>query len=224
MNGVNNVLTQVSWLSIGPMGWILVCLLGVAAVIFTERMLYLHRGHIRAIAFMAGIKNLVTRERIEEAITLCSETPGPVAKVVQAGLKAAGRSQSFAASQMQSAALLELPLLERRIGSLSMIARLGPLCGLMGTILSLLMGYFKMAQHGPYAHAALFAREVTQAILSTTLGLGVSIVAYIGYHILRGRVRSIVYDMEWAGTKLIQLLEDPEGAEEIAKDDDGGDR
>ena len=214
MNSVNSVLTKVSWFSIGPMGWILLCLLAVAVVIFTERVLYLHRGHIRAIAFMAGIRNLVTRGRIAEAIALCEDTPGPVAKVVQAGLKAVGRSQSAITSQMQATALLELPLLERRVGSLSMIARLGPLCGLLGTVLALLVGYFKMAQHGPYAHAALFAREVTEAVFATALGLGVAIVAYIGYHILRGRVRSIVYDIEWAGAQLLQLLENPEEAEE----------
>ena len=71
----------------GPVMWLLV-LLGLAAIIiFVERALFLHRGQIRSSEFLDGIKNLLRKQRLMEALTLSEETPGPVAKIVKAGLR-----------------------------------------------------------------------------------------------------------------------------------------
>jgi hypothetical protein len=40
--------------------------------------------------------------------------------------------------------------------------------------------------------------------------------AYIGYHFLKGRIKAIVYDIEWAGSDIIQfLLVGVEGTEDL---------
>ncbi len=68
----------------GPVMWLLVLLGLVAVVIFIERTLFLHRAQIRSTEFLNGIKNLLQKDRLMEALTLCEETPGPVAKLVKA--------------------------------------------------------------------------------------------------------------------------------------------
>ena len=74
----------------GPVMWLLL-LLGLAGlVIFMERALFLHRGQIRSTEFLNGIKNMLQKGRLMEALTLCEETPGPIAAVVKAGLRHAG--------------------------------------------------------------------------------------------------------------------------------------
>jgi biopolymer transport protein ExbB len=66
----------------GPMMWVLFGLGLVLVVVFAERALYLHRGQIRSTAFLSGIKNILAKRRLVEALTVCEETPGPVAAVV----------------------------------------------------------------------------------------------------------------------------------------------
>ena len=51
----------------GPMMWVLLVLGAVGLVFFVERTLYLHRGQIRAKAFLDGIKNILAKRRIVEA-------------------------------------------------------------------------------------------------------------------------------------------------------------
>src|ERR1039458_5521126 len=70
----------------GPMMAVLLVLGLAAFVLVVERTLYLHRGQIRSTAFINGIKNILAKRRLVEALTVCEETPGPVAAVVKAAL------------------------------------------------------------------------------------------------------------------------------------------
>jgi biopolymer transport protein ExbB len=55
----------------GPMFWVLAVLALVGVVLFIERVLFLHRGQIRAKSFVDGIKNILAKRRLVEALTVC---------------------------------------------------------------------------------------------------------------------------------------------------------
>ena len=55
----------------GPMLWVLAGLALLGMTLFIERSLYLHRGQIRAKSFIDGIKNILAKRRLVEALTLC---------------------------------------------------------------------------------------------------------------------------------------------------------
>ncbi len=63
----------------GPMMWLLLAMGIIALMLFVERALFLHRGQIQSTEFIGGIKNILSKRRIVEALTVCEETPGPVA-------------------------------------------------------------------------------------------------------------------------------------------------
>ena len=52
------------------MMWVLFALGLILVVVFTERALYLHRGQIRSTAFLSGIKNILAKRRLVEALTV----------------------------------------------------------------------------------------------------------------------------------------------------------
>ena len=93
----------------------------IAVLIFIERALFLHKGQINSLDFLAGIKNLVQKKRLVEALTLCEETPGPLANVVKSALLQYGASDAKIRSAIESASLMEVPVLQRRIASLAEI-------------------------------------------------------------------------------------------------------
>ena len=186
--------------------WLLV-LLGLAAlVVFVERALFLHRGQIRSTDFLNGIKNLLEKNRLMEALTLSEETPGPVAKVVKAGLRHAGEDEQALRFAVQEAALAEIPVLERRIGALAAIAQIAPLFGLLGTLLGMISTFEVFNLGDSYATPAVLAGGMRQALLTAAAGLVVAIPAQIGRHFLSGRVRALVQDMEWTGNELMRFL------------------
>jgi biopolymer transport protein ExbB len=190
----------------GPILWVLLILSAVGFVVFVERTFFLHRGQIRASAFIDGIRNLVGKQRLVEALTLCEETPGPTARVVRAALLHHDRPAPELRMAVQEAAVVEIPFLERRIGTIGVIARVAPLVGLLGTLAAILEGFFRLQAEGPYADSGDYAGLFGQALLTTVAGVAIAAVAQAAYHFLNGRVRALIHDMEWAGHRMIQLL------------------
>lgn len=190
----------------GPVMWLLVVLGLAAIVLFVERALYLHRAQIRSTEFLNGIRNLLEKGRLMEALTLCEETPGPVAKLVKAGLRHAADDEETMRHAVQEAALTELPVLERRMGALAAIAQIAPLLGLLGTLLGMIKTFWLFNQGGNYATPAVLAGGMWEALLTAAAGLAVAIPAHLGRHFVAARVRALVHDMEWSGNELMRYL------------------
>jgi biopolymer transport protein ExbB len=188
----------------GPMIAVLAALGLVGFVIFVERTLYLHRAQIRAKAFLDGIKNILAKRRLVEALTVCEETPGPVAAVVKSALLHADEGAEEMRFHVQEAAIVELPGLERRMGALAAVAQVAPLVGLLGAVLGMIATF--LAFERDYATASALSRGMWQALLSAAAGLMVAIPAHLARYFLNGRVRAIVSDMEWSANEVMRYL------------------
>jgi biopolymer transport protein ExbB len=189
----------------GPMMWVLLALGILALLLVFERLLFLHRGQIRATTFLDGIKNSLAKRRLVEALTLCEETPGPVAAVVKAALLHVDANAEAMRFHVQEAAIVELPALERRLGSIATIAQVAPLVGLLGTVLGMATTF--LAFERDYMSASALATGMWQALLCTAGSLILAIPAHVAHHFLSGRVRSIVRDIEWSGNEMMRYLQ-----------------
>jgi biopolymer transport protein ExbB len=190
----------------GPFVWPLLLLSLLALVFFFERAHFLHKGQIRAGEFLRGIKNALSQGHLVEALTACEETPGPIPRIVKAILLRTRDGEAGMRSAAESAAILEIPALERRVGTIAAAAKLAPLLGFTGTLFALTRAFLHMQGQGHYATADAFAADIASALAVTALGLMLSVLAHLAHHFLYGRVRSIVHDMEWAAHETIQFI------------------
>lgn len=189
----------------GLLMWPLLLLSLFGFVVFIERTLYLHKGQIRSTSFLSGIKNLLRKDRTIEALTVCEETPGPVAAVVKAALLSGAEGEERMRSAIQGAALVEIPALERRVGTLAAVARVAPLLGLLGTVVGMLQSFYALEDQGAYASFNSLAGGFASALITTATGIGIAVMAHLGHHFLNGRVRALVNDMEYAGHDIMQF-------------------
>ena len=67
----------------GPVVWLLLLLSAVAIAVFVERVLHFHRAQINSAEFLAGVRTVLKRDNIVEALSICDATPGPVARLVK---------------------------------------------------------------------------------------------------------------------------------------------
>ncbi len=178
----------------------------VAIIISLERFFYLHKGQIKAIAFVDGIKTLLKNNRLLEAITICNTNANPITRVVKVALLNCEESEEVMSQSVNAAALNEFALIDKRVSSIALIAKIAPLMGLMGTIISLLQIFSTMAKSGNYATAADFSAHIYSALLSTAFGLLIAIFGWISYSFLNGRVRSIAHDIDLASNEIILFL------------------
>lgn len=190
----------------GPFVWALV-LVGIFGIAITvERLYYLHSKQIRAADFLEGIYNNLRAGHYNEALTVCEEAPGPVARVVKAILVRRERGESGMRIAAEEAAVAELPAIERRAGTVGTLAKIAPLIGFAGTVFGLLRAFLHMRAAGHYASADLFANDIAGALAATGFGLVLAIILHLGHHLISGRIRAITADFENAGIRLINFI------------------
>ena len=72
----------------GQMIWVILIASAVAIAVFVERLLHYHRAQINSAEFLSGVRNVMKRENVIEAISICDATPGPVARLVKVAILA----------------------------------------------------------------------------------------------------------------------------------------
>ena len=186
----------------GPMLWVLGVISLTAATIFFERMFYLHRVQIKTTDFLKGIFNIVRKGNTVEAVTLCEETPGPVAHMVRVAILEKNRGPEQVQRTMQEVGLSEIPRLEKNLSILLTLAQVCPLVGLLGTVLGMAQILHVIHDKAPLIHAGDLGGGLWQALLSTAAGLVVAIPSHVGHNFLVSRVEAIVLDMERSFTEV----------------------
>src|SRR4051812_32661142 len=168
----------------GPVLWLILISSAVAISVFIERYLHCHRAQINSTEFLNGVRNVLRRENVVEAISICDATPGPVARLVKTAILNRDHGRDRVRESLEEAGLSEVPRLEEHLNLLATIAQLAPLLGLLGTVLGFI-DVFQMTQDsGVYATFGQLSQGVWKALICAATGLAVAIPAHAGYNYL----------------------------------------
>jgi biopolymer transport protein ExbB len=193
-------------------------LLFTTIVFVVERFITLGKagGSGSVDTFVRGIKGMLDRGDINQAIASCDKQRGSVANIVRAGLgkyaemeKATGleKDQKIMAIQkeVEEATTLEMPVLEQNLGILATIASIATLFGLLGTVIGMITAFAALSNAGSPDSSAL-ATGISEALINTAFGIGTSAVAIIFYNYFTSRIDSMTYRIDEAGYSLAQTF------------------
>src|SRR5271170_4671190 len=136
----------------GAIIWLILIAGAIALVVFIERVLHCHRAQINSAEFLNGVRNVLKRENVVEAISICDATPGPVARLVKTAILNRDKGRERVREAVEEAGLVEVPRLEEKLNLLASIAQIAPLLGLFGTIIGFIDVFQQVDQAGLYAH------------------------------------------------------------------------
>ncbi|HEX7570329.1 MAG TPA: MotA/TolQ/ExbB proton channel family protein [Verrucomicrobiae bacterium] len=190
----------------GPVIWLILIAAATAAVVFIERALFCHRSQINSAEFLNGVRTVIKRGNVVEAIAICDATAGPVARLVKAAILAREQGRDRVREAVEEAGLTEVPRLEEKLNLLATIAQIAPLLGLFGTVLGFIDVFGQIEQAGLYAHIQLLSHGVWKALICAAGGIAVAIPAHAGYNYLVSRVNKIVLDMERAAAEIVNIV------------------
>jgi biopolymer transport protein ExbB len=196
----------------GPMIWLLLLASAAALVVFIERVLHYHRAQINSMEFLNGVRNVLKRDNVVEALSICDATPGPVARLVKVAILNRERGREGVREALEEAGLVEVPPLEEKLNLLATIAQIAPLMGLLGTALGFIKVFAELQSRATLATMQDLAGGVWQALICTAAGLAVAIPSYAAYNYLVSRVNAIVLDMEKAATEIVNIVTEFPGA------------
>src|ERR1039457_1483471 len=194
----------------GPVIWLILIAAATAAVVFVERVLFCHRAQINSAEFLNGVRTVVKRGNVVEAIAICDATAGPVARLVKAAILHREQGRDRVREAVEEAGLIEVPRLEEKLNLLATIAQISPLLGLFGTIVGFIRVFMHLQEAGLYANIGggpdSLSAGIWEALVCGPAGIAVAIPAHAGYNYLVSRVNKIVLDMERAAAEIVNVV------------------
>ncbi|HXI71349.1 MAG TPA: MotA/TolQ/ExbB proton channel family protein [Verrucomicrobiae bacterium] len=190
----------------GPMIWLILIAGAIALVVFIERVLHCHRAQINSAEFLNGVRNVLKRDNVVEAISICDATPGPVARLVKTAILSREKGRERVREAVEEAGLAEVPMLEEKLNLLATIAQIAPLLGLLGTLVGFIEVFKAIGKEGLYSNFENLSGGIWHALICAAAGIAVAIPAHAGYNYLVSRINKIVLDMERAASEIVNIV------------------
>src|SRR5437868_6986778 len=168
----------------GPMIWLILGASATALVVFFQRVLHYHRAQINSMEFLNGVRNVLKRDNVVEALSICDATPGPVARLVKVAILNREKGRDGVREALEEAGLVEVPPLEDKLNLIATIAQIAPLIGLLGTVLGFIQIFSTLQNKQTLATMQDLSQGVWQALICTAAGLTVAIPCYAAYNYL----------------------------------------
>ncbi len=99
----------------------------------------------------------------------------------------------------------ETERLERKLSFLATTANTAPFIGLFGTVWGIMDSFREIGVRGTTS-LAVVAPGISEALITTALGLATAIPAVLGYNYLSNRLRGVSVKMENASTYIVNLI------------------
>ena len=189
-------------------GWAmypLVVLLVLGIAIAIERMINLTRAGIDANSFFQNLEDALRSGGPDEAARICSETRGPVASVIHAGLLRMHRGIDHVEKAIDNAGAVEMAFLERGMVWLSTVANLAPMIGFLGTVSGMISAFQAIERAGD-VEPSMVAGGISEALITTASGLIVGIIIQFLHNFFASRIDRIIADMQEHTAGFIDLL------------------
>lgn len=190
----------------GPIVWPILAIGLLSLLIIVHRTWYLTRVHGNSDRVMGEVTALIAagdwtacRERLDRF------KEWPVVNVIRAGITARREDRATLESILQEAILRELPRLERYLSVLSIFGAVAPLLGLLGTVTGMIGTFRVITLHGT-GDPKLMSGGISEALITTELGLIVAIPIMLLHTFLSRRVDHIVADMEQKAIGLSNII------------------
>ncbi|MEX0979677.1 MAG: MotA/TolQ/ExbB proton channel family protein [Gemmatimonadota bacterium] len=161
---------------------------------------------------LAEVGELAREGRIDEAMRVASETTGPTAAILVAGLRRIreGRVREGELEQaVSTTGIIELGFLERGLVVLATVANVAPLMGFLGTVAGMIIAFAAIEAAGD-VDPTLVAGGIKVALLTTATGLLIAIPVNIGYNFFVTRIDTLILDMEQGAQEVLDLAYDLE--------------
>ena len=147
-------------------------------------------------------------ERLEKAVVGDTapllEAMGRIALLKRfSGLMASSHPQREASLRIEGEAVVRK--LEKHLSMLSILARLAPLMGLLGTVLGMISTFSEIANAQAGVNMNQLAGGIWQALITTAAGLVIAIPALFFLHHFQSRVNSVASALSEAANAMLSL-------------------
>ncbi len=192
----------------GPLMIPLFILFALAVFFFIERLLVIRKAGKVDENFMSIIRDHIVNGNIAAARSLAKNTHNPVARMIDKGIQRIGKPIEAIENSMDNVGKLEMYKMEKNLGMLSVISRIAPLFGFVGTIVGLVL---LLKQFATIANPSIsqIADAMYIKLITSASGLIIGMLSYLGHSYLDTQINRTANMMEAASFEFIDMLQEP---------------
>jgi biopolymer transport protein ExbB len=192
----------------GPIMIPLGILFAMMIYFFIERWLIIRKALDIQEQFMSGIRENILNGDVSAARSMAKSNPNPIARIIDKGLQRIGKPIDAIEKSMDNVAKLEIYKMEKNLGILSVIARIAPLFGFVGTIIGLVLLLKEFATITNPSISQIADAMYIKLITSAT-GLIIGMLSFMGHSYLDTQINRIGNSMETSTSEFIDILQEP---------------
>jgi biopolymer transport protein ExbB len=188
--------------------WLLVACSIVTMGYALERLVALRRERVVPTEFVDRFLERLSSGKLDRdrAIELCKAHDSPVARVFSFVVKAWGQPTLVIRQIVAFDASSEIVELKRNVRILNAMATIGPLLGLLGTVIGIIQSFDALGGRVGPAKGEALAHGISLALVATALGLAIALFAVAMYYHLLNRVDRLAKDLDEAARRVIDLV------------------
>lgn len=189
-------------------GWLMLplvlCSIAAGAIII-ERLWTLRSKRVLPADLAAKVWFWVEQEQLDDRHIHALRDSSPLGRILASGLSSRNAEREIMKETIEDTGRHVVHEMERFLNPLGTIAAISPLLGLLGTVIGMVKVFSAIQAHG-VGNPTVLAGGISEALITTAAGLSVAIPSLMGYRYLRGRVDSLVIQMEQEAIKLVEAL------------------
>lgn len=202
-------LTLLELIAKGGLLMIPMALLSIITIFyFIERIITLKSSSKLDKEFMPNIKTQILSGNMDGAKALCVDTKHPSARMIEKGISRIGNPVKEIDEAMEAVAKLEINRLEKNLSVLSLIGRIAPILGFVGTIIGVIKIFYDISLTDNIS-IGVISGGLYQKMITSASGLLIGLVAFIAYFILNGMLDKIINSMEQSAVEFSDILHEP---------------
>ena len=196
----------------GAVGVILILLSGAGMALTLMHGMQLRRDVLVPPDLLDHVESLFETDDYEGALDACEQQPSFLSSVLAAGLPKIDRPYEDIEEAMEEAGEMESSELHRKISYISLIAAISPMLGLLGTVMGMVGAFNVIATSKTSPKPKDLAGGISEALMTTMMGLIVAIPMTISYFILKTIIDGASVEVSSIASELMSRFDDGAGA------------
>jgi len=194
----------------GPTAKVLLGLSCVMVALIAFYVLTIRRGAVVSDNFMRTADSLIRKQDYLGLLAVCNRRNECIASITQKALDFATKNPTATFEEVrevtESEGQRQASQLSQRIAYLADVGAIAPMIGLFGTVVGIMKEFTQISRKDMLAAQMEFAGGTAEALVNTALGLAIAVPSMIVYSIYKGRVNSLISELEAAATHIMALL------------------
>jgi len=189
----------------GIIAYVIVALGGAALVLIIGRVFFLLRSQSNTTRMVDEISPLIEKGNLNQALKHLQPARGATARVLAATVRNLESDPHHLEDIISESILHETPYLERFESAIMVFAAVAPLLGLLGTVTGMISTFDVITEFGT-GDPKLLSGGISEALITTQLGLAVAIPTLLIGNLLSGWSERIKTGMENAALRVSNIF------------------